>query len=303
MKQIHKEYEQSFLLEPTKLTRLIDTIHERLGDHPRTTTHDHFEVFLSGNRREELTSIDAVLALENSHKQKIQRLLITSSARAEGALPADHEIQVDFAGNKTNPTSNKNAKVVAVSVRSNQAGWASRTLSEVEEQVERTWQRNLQSILALAALIACALFVLVALFVSFSGGNLAFRQSLNDSDLDRLEQILNLNRTMTDEEEREITTRQYRNILEDRRPKQSPQKGGRRRLVFIGVPFLVLLVCGFTLLLTCYPRAVFLWGDESERYANVLHRRKVLWGVIIAVTITGVASNLFIRGVDSWLPP
>lgn len=108
---------------------------------------------------------------------------------------------------------------------------------------------------------------------------------------------------MTDEEVREITTRQLRNILEDQRPKQSPQKGRTRQLVFIGVPFLIVLACGLTLLLTCYPRTIFLWGDENERYANVLQRRKALWAVIIAVTVTGVASKLLFTGVDSWLPP
>ncbi len=80
MMQVHKEYTRAFLLEPTKLTRLLDTIHERLGDHQCSTTHDHFEVFLSGKRREELTSVDAVLALPNSLKQRIIRLVITCSA-------------------------------------------------------------------------------------------------------------------------------------------------------------------------------------------------------------------------------
>ena len=56
MKQIHKDYERPFLLEKTKLDRLMDIIHCRLGEHQDTTKRDDFEVFLSGQRREEMTS-------------------------------------------------------------------------------------------------------------------------------------------------------------------------------------------------------------------------------------------------------
>jgi hypothetical protein len=59
MKQIYKEYAGPFLLEPTKLTRLIDTIHQRLADYPHLSTHDHFEAFLTGDRRDEMTTLEA----------------------------------------------------------------------------------------------------------------------------------------------------------------------------------------------------------------------------------------------------
>src|SRR5437899_3201042 len=126
--QVHKEYAQAFLLEPTKLTRIVDKIHERLADHQCTTTRDHFEVFLSGKRREELTSVDAVIALENSRKHKILRLVITCSAGRKGAARLEHEIQVDFGGQGTGSTSN--TRVIAISVRSDAPGWPGRTLSE-----------------------------------------------------------------------------------------------------------------------------------------------------------------------------
>ncbi len=39
MKHIDKGYQQSFLLERTKLTRLVDKIHERLADHTNTESY------------------------------------------------------------------------------------------------------------------------------------------------------------------------------------------------------------------------------------------------------------------------
>jgi len=157
--QVHKEYTRAFLLETTKLTRLLDTIHERLGDLQCSTAHDHFEVFLSGKRREELTSVDDVLALPNSLKQRIERLVITCSAGRKGAARLENEIRVDFAGKGS--ASASNTKVVAISVRSDAVGWPNRTLSEVEEQVERTWLPNLQPIITLSGLLICALIVLL----------------------------------------------------------------------------------------------------------------------------------------------
>ena len=97
MIHVHKEYQEAFLLEPTKLGRLVDKIHERLGDHQNTTPHDTFEVFLTGNRREEMTTLDQVLALDNSSRHRITRLVITCSASTLGATRPEHEVQVDFA--------------------------------------------------------------------------------------------------------------------------------------------------------------------------------------------------------------
>ena len=96
MKQIYKEYAQPFLIEPTKLNSVVNKIHERLGDHAGTATRDSFEVFMSGNRRETLHGVEAVLALENSSRQRIQRLTVVSSSVTTGASRPEHEVQVDF---------------------------------------------------------------------------------------------------------------------------------------------------------------------------------------------------------------
>jgi hypothetical protein len=98
MKQINKEYPQPFLLEKTKLDRLIDIIHDRLREHQNTTQRDDFEVFLLDRRRDEVTSIDDVLKLDNSRKSRIRRLLVTCCASTTGAARPEHEIQVDFDG-------------------------------------------------------------------------------------------------------------------------------------------------------------------------------------------------------------
>ena len=150
------------MLEKTKLDRLMDIIHDRLGEHQGTTKRDDFEVLLSGQRREEMTSVEDVLQLDNSRKSKIQRLLITCCASTKGAPRPEHEIQVDFDGRNVA----KNKTKVIVSVRSDDAGWSDRALSEVEEQVERTSLQDVPHRVALVILVSSVLIVLLLLLLS-----------------------------------------------------------------------------------------------------------------------------------------
>src|ERR1035441_8557957 len=199
MKQIHKDYERAFLLEKTKLGRLMDIVHGRLGEHHGTTKRDDFEVFLSGQRREEMTGIDDVLKLDNSRKCKIQRLLITCCASTEGVARPEHEIQVDFDGRNVA----KNKTKVVVSIRSDDAGWSDRALSEVEEQVERT---SLQDFLHRAVLVllggSVTIVVLLMLLFSLGSGRSAIDSAgamwLRTADLDRVEQIVKQGHTITE---------------------------------------------------------------------------------------------------------
>ena len=60
MKQIDKEYGRPFLIEATKLTRLVDKIHERLGEHQHTTPLS-FAATFSGAVSSAVTASKSVL--------------------------------------------------------------------------------------------------------------------------------------------------------------------------------------------------------------------------------------------------
>ena len=192
----HKEYREAFLLEPTKLVRLVDKIHERLADLQNATLHDTFEVFLSGDRREELGTVEQVLALDNSRKRRITRLAIMCSASTvEGAQP-EREVQVDFARPKS--STNGDRKIVAISVRGGPADWASRTLSEIEEQVERNWLRYAPSVVVLTLLLLLTVLMLASQFVSLN--MLRSYWWLTGSDLARIEVMIAQHTVLTDED-------------------------------------------------------------------------------------------------------
>lgn len=301
MKQIHKDYERPFLLEKTKLDRLMDIIHDRLREHQGTTRRDDFEVVESGQRREEMTSVEDVLKLDNSRKSKIQRLLITCCASTEGAARPEHEIQVDFDGRIVGKSKTK----VIVSVRSDDAGWSDRALSEVEEQVERTSLQDFAHravLVLLGGSVAVILLLMLAFSLGPGSGRLAIDFAgamwLHPSDMDHVEQILKQGRTITDEEMREINTMQLRNLLEEQRPKPA-FNGWTRQKTFVGAPLLIVLACVVYLGLRCYPSAVFLWGDEVERYNKMLQSRRIIWNIVIGMTVVGVLSKFLYAGLVS----
>jgi hypothetical protein len=298
LKQIHKEYTRPFLLEPTKLTRILDVIHERLNDHYHVVLFDHFEVFLSENRTEEMSSLDDVFALENSRKRRIKRLLISCSDRRG----PDSEVHVDFGGPVSDAQGKKVFGGITTTVISENSGWASTMLSEVEEQLERTWVRRTPSLVALIALATFLLIFFLSQFVRFEQRDVSDTMWLRESDLNRIEQIISQGRPINDEEMREVTTMQLKNILAAKRPKPLPSGGRNRKLIVLGIPVVIVIGCVMTLLLTCYPAIVFLWGDETQRYANIMQRRKMLWSIIVGVLVIGTLSSLFFEGIVSWIP-
>ena len=134
---------------------------------------------------------------------------------------------------------------------------------------------------------------------SLSAVNDAFRDAdamwLRSSNVDRVEQILKQDQTITEEEMREVNTMQLRNVLKAFR--KSQPGGWTRQKTLVGVPLLIVLACAGYLLVGCYPTAVFLWGDEVERNHKIIQTRRVVWGIIISVAGVGVLSKLLVMGL------
>jgi hypothetical protein len=89
---------------------------------------------------------------------------------------------------------------------------------------------------------------------------------------------------------------QLRNVLHMGTNSQ-PSGWTIRRKVFLGVPLLIVLACAVYIVAKCYPNAVFLWGDEVERYNKMLQTRRIVWNIIIGVIVVGVLSNFLYAGL------
>ena len=208
------EYPKPFILEPTKLERLLEVMHELLASRPGTATvRDHFEVFMTRSHGEQLENLDDVLALDNSKKYRIERLTIRSLA-ADAHNVVAYDIKVDFGVVKprkgAQPTS-ATAKMVTVDARSDVLTWNRQVLSQVEEQIERTWLRQATPIVALGIL---AILLLAFFLVQFrpvfrpTASDYAQVMWLDDEQMDIIEKATNENRPMTDAELRAVSTGQ-----------------------------------------------------------------------------------------------
>jgi len=305
MKTVQKEYTQSFLVEPTKLTRLMALVHERIGQSPATLLRDRFEVFLPANRVEALSSLDEVLALENSRKKRIERLLIVCSGDDQSGT-VQYQVEIDFGVVKTplnSPPNTHAQKMIAVTVMSDDSPWNARVLSEIEEQIERTRLGYIPSyltILGIAIALVILMFAAGPRIVVTPNRDLSNVMWLDDSSRARVEKILSDGHTLTDQEMREINPIQLRNLIENQKP-PLPPKGQTRRLMLVGLPVLFLPGCIIGLIFT-YPTTVFLWGDEKESYANLRQRRNILWGLIIGVVLVGMLSKFLYEGLAPLIP-
>lgn len=295
MPQVYKQYNRRFLLEPTKLTRIVDTIHGCIDTIPGITQRDDFHLFLKDTRREELSSIDDVLAADNSRKHRIEMLAIHCSAGSTGVSRPEYEVQVDFGGpSNSQQSSSPKTRLVAITVKSDNSSWNSRTLSQVEEQVERTWIHHTTPLALLIVLLVGSILFLTFQFVSFFPSTSA-TWWLNRADRERLIQMLKEHPILTDEDLREIGTRQLKNVLRDNGAlldSDASSKPDGPKPYFLAAVIVAVIVC-IIVLFTCYPATIFLWGDEKDRYDAILQRRKVVWGILISGLLAGVISKVW----------
>jgi hypothetical protein len=142
MKQIYKEYARPFLVEPTKLTRLVDRIHERLAQHRDTTPRDYFEALLSGSRREEMTSVAEVLALENSRKGDdgvTMGSIVYQCIKSEQSMESSDVAEIKCHFNVVAEGLEKKLQLVAerVSALDERVGRVEDRMTSLEEKMER----------------------------------------------------------------------------------------------------------------------------------------------------------------------
>lgn len=309
MRTIHKEYTRFFVLEPTKLTSLVEVMGQALTTFSQTAGKQQFEIFMKEDRVEQVNSLQEVLATENSRRRAVKRLLMTCSSGEE-------EIRVDFdsasRSTLTSPpgVSSSTTPRIQVTIRSDAAGWSEKTLSAVEQQIDRTQfedlaQRGMLGFILLGFMIV---FILLLILPSLSApsspsrGNLAEKMWLSDVDAERIAKMLEKESVLTEEETREVTTMQVRNFLNEvGSSKVSTNQTPMWAALFVFVPIVILIGLGLWTAAYCYPRALFLWGDAVGRYESLKQTRSFLWAAIIGTGVTGVLVNLFRAGIVPYL--
>src|SRR5580704_12757619 len=126
MARDRKEYPgHGFEVEPTKLTKLLKVMHEKLPGTADDQT-DSFTIYMVGNHTVRRHTLEEVLALDNSARHRIVRLQIQCSSHVPGASPPQSEIEVDFGATLQSSTANTGGGPqmgVSVEVAGDSSAW------------------------------------------------------------------------------------------------------------------------------------------------------------------------------------
>jgi len=258
------------------------------------TPHLRFEVELKGATHLETTSLEQVLAIDNTQKARIEELIITCTDSAKSEKPAETIASIDFDGTAR--------ATILATVRASSAPWVNETLSAIEDQAERTLQKSLFHRLRYNE-IGSALFALVILAGLLSGAffaastlqptKLTNRMWLSPQDLAQLEEKTS-HGNLTADQATEVLSRQIRNVIQMEKQRTSILVRLTNWKTIVAVaPFLLIAVALIYLYLKCYPRAVFLWGDTEAWYSDILRKRNFIWASIIIAFAVSIFSNLF----------
>jgi len=298
MKTEQKEYpNQAFSVEPTKLTKLLKMIHDKLDG--GATTQDRFFVHMKGDRKVELHNIDDVLELDNSRTKKIERLIIRSFRAQENTAEQTREIEVDFGAPLKKDGSTR--KGVTIEVRGDTSSWVSDALADIEQQVERTWtRRGPPVIIAASIVVICLLSLLVAASPVgtpvASTGILASTMWLTPSEIKVYASKLN-KEPLSEYDANNLISQQLKNLSITLEQEEKEKSSPTLVPVLIELVLLVVIALGFFIIVVCYPSAVFLWGDEKDRQLWRDNAKRYLWPLLLGITLVPILSRLFLTGI------
>lgn len=296
---VDKRYLSAFVVEKSKLTRLLGVIKNAIHQEGLSYT-ESFEARLVGTKTITADSLQHILDLDNSERSRVERLIIHCAAGPTSSDDPTHFVEVDFDGHRR-PVD------VTIAVSSDDSRAASDAMSVAEEQVERMLERSLmhqlfgssefvrQLAVVITMLIAISTVVLVQL--SKVDSQISNTMWLTPTDLSEIEPMLRSAKMLLPEQANDILSRQLRNVIAQQ--SRSPFSVLRDWRVIVVLLPVVIVIGAFIVLVSCYPSAVFLWGDAEEWYRRTLARRGWLWNVVIVTLILGVITNLAVFALGS----
>jgi hypothetical protein len=167
------------------------------------------------------------------------------------------------------------------------------------EQIERTLITPWSQVLAIVAFAAIFVITLVTFLHPQVG---LYGSPLSEGDIGELTKMA---ADARDPESRmafvfEVQKREIITLAKRYQAFDVSRKSLPTMLVVGGI---VVVTCSLLLYLVvvCYPRAVFAWGDYGEYYATLVSRRNGIWKFLLITLTGGVVISLFGVSVQQWL--
>lgn len=296
MAHIHKFYTNPFVLEKSKLDRLVTLLRERFNS-PSSDVHERYLVTHEDRTFIEVESLDALYQLHNSGRKRIKELRVWIIDKSKQTSDKERFAEVRFSDDE-----DRIFPVIHSLVDDEDSKWASATFALVEEQVERCIKKGGMYAFIIPSQIWKLLLPLSLVFIVFAGTliYLPSRELANDmwltkEDVEEIQSSLQTSSIISAEQHLTILKKQIMNL--DSRLHNKPWKVTWPMLLII-CPLLVVIGAIAYLVYRCYPAAVFLWGDMEEWYQGILKRRSIVWNTIILSTAVSVIAGLFLMGIE-----
>jgi hypothetical protein len=299
--RLSKRIRSVFLLDPSKLGRLLNVIENKFKDLGEVTQHYH--VTLQSGRDLAVNSADHVLDQDNAVRNPINQLSMLI-ATVNGAS----EAMVNF---------DREDSEIDIRVSSPNVKWAAELFGEIEEQVERTlvhsWVYALKSSregwLSIISLIVAGSMAITMAFSlqDISGPSDEKRLLLTSQNVQRLGEMVRAAKTMEDRVAflTEFHTAQLQ-ALAQREARISPLVGLSMpgwQAALVALPVIIALIAAWYLFARCYPGSVFAWGDYADHFKTLVERRKFLWNAIVMAVAIGLVTNFAVYGAAYYLSP
>jgi hypothetical protein len=280
---IHTPFDQPFVLDKAKLTRIVGIVLDRL---PGLTVF--ITPVMSNKAHVHLQSLDELFAMDNTRTNPITELRLVFNNVAEKAKV----VEIVF-------RSGARCRV-SMAIGGVASNAASQLSAELQEQFERTFVRDWKGRIRhysfpIFSLIALCLMSFILISESRNKINVA-TGAFSTEEMDRLQDDIrsasNIERKVDVLLEIESTRLSNRAALV---ASDSLSRYLTRKTLLVGIPLVVIIVVAGYMLIFLYPVGIFVWGDFEEYYQKILERRKFCFGVVIA----GVVINLLAAAL--WL--
>jgi hypothetical protein len=280
-----KRWKNAFVLDAGKLSRIVDVLEQRAGDpsFAKPAAALAFSVKFRDGRTLALGTLQDVLALDNSMRNPV-----TSLGIRLGYYPSSTTVTFspDIFDDTSVDVAHPNSKI------------ANGLFAELEEQVERTFSTELIHkakalggfwLITAIGLIAVMIAVILAAVVP-SGAT----EKLTHEQASALDQSLASARTDSARLEALVATQRAQLALIPATQKTDPLPLFTARRIFFVLPGVLVLGSLAYMVVVCYPRAVFAWGDYGEHFQRLLGRRRTIGAVVVVALIVGIVGNLFV---------
>ncbi len=295
MSHIIKDFPGPFILEKSKLDRLITVIRECVGSSP--DLRESIEVRHKDGAIVQVELPEKVYNLHNSGRKEITKIQFTFSIDSKDSHDSTREVHASFSGDHGKGR-------ITIIVSDNDSRWVSETFSRVEEQIERCLKKDFMNQLAAShltsqlalPLLSLILLVFTTVFM-VEETDLRNHMWLTNADMKEISSELETSTTLSQEQYLTIVTRQLKNIILQR---NAAQYKSTWPAVFVVIPILLAIGVFIYLITKCYPSAVFLWGDREEWYKTLEKRRNVLWNTVLGGFMVGILAGLFLSGLEKY---